>query len=125
MLAAEAAAVNAALEAMLPATVTGHVRLVERHLATGGPEARFAARQLLYVAVPMDFADAAGRAAAAGLVRRLLLDGGGSSGAGSELAAAGSDEAPPDRPFLLADKQWRDVVGTFSRRVHGEGAEWA
>eukprot|EP00850_Spirogloea_muscicola_P018980 SM000180S03505 [mRNA] locus=s180:183395:187796:+ [translate_table: standard] len=126
MLAAEAAAVNAALEAMLPATVTDHVRLVERHLTTGGPEARFAARQLLYMAVPMDFADAAGRAAAAGLVRRLLLDsGGGSGGAGSELAAAGSDEAPPDRPVLLADKQWRDVVDTFSRRVHGEGTEWA
>eukprot|EP00850_Spirogloea_muscicola_P005967 SM000028S10061 [mRNA] locus=s28:132958:139561:- [translate_table: standard] len=118
MLAAEAATVNAALEAMLPATVTGHVRLVERHLATGGPEARFTARQLLYVAVPMDFADAAGRAAAAGLVRRLLLDGGSSD-------SPGSDDAPPDRPFLLADKQWRDAVDRFSRRVHGEGTEWA
>ncbi|KAL2651267.1 hypothetical protein R1flu_019395 [Riccia fluitans] len=116
--AAAAADSNDYLEEVLPATVADYVRLVEAHMR-GGPNFRFAARQLLLISKFMNFTDNTSRREAAALLQNLL----------NELKSTELDRSVEDVVgdglSLGGDELWAISVAELAHYVHAAPGEFA
>ncbi|PSC71431.1 condensin complex subunit 3 [Micractinium conductrix] len=104
-----------ALEAALPPTVSDMADIIAKH-ATAGAAYRFSTGQLMQLAAKcMDFADAAGRAAASARLHELLTDV--PSGEDAEEAAAWE--------AAWHSEAWLRALALYLRKVYGSPAELA
>ncbi|KAL3677038.1 hypothetical protein R1sor_026986 [Riccia sorocarpa] len=114
--AAAAADSNDYLEEVLPPTVADYVRLVEAHVR-GGPNLRFAARQLLMISKLMNFTDNTSRREAAALLHRLLNE------VKSCESGQSLEDVVGDGLSLNGDESWGNSVAEFAHQVHAAPGE--